>query len=50
MEIKKVSLIGAGAMGMFFAPRLYKALGENFRLIADGARKERLRGKNRGGL
>lgn len=42
MEIKKVSLIGAGAMGMFFAPRLYRVLGKNFRLIADGARKERL--------
>lgn len=45
MEIRKVTLIGAGAMGMFFAPRLYTALGENFRLIADGARKERLETK-----
>lgn len=45
MEIKKVSLIGAGAMGMFFAPRLYRTLGADFRLIADGARKERLETK-----
>jgi 2-dehydropantoate 2-reductase len=40
--IRKISLVGLGAMGSFFAPRLYEAYGENFRLIADGKRKERL--------
>lgn len=42
MSIKKISLIGLGAMGVFFAPRLYEAYGENFRIIASGERKERL--------
>lgn len=41
-KIKKVSLIGLGAMGSFFAPRLEKAYGEGFRIIADGERKKRL--------
>ena len=42
-EIKKVSLIGLGAIGSFFAPRLYNWLDKgNFRVIADGERKERL--------
>jgi 2-dehydropantoate 2-reductase len=41
-EIKKVSLIGLGAMGSFFAPRLYKKLGQNFRIIAGGERRQRL--------
>ena len=36
MDIKKVSLIGLGAMGVFFAPRLQAALGDNFRVIAEG--------------
>lgn len=40
--IKKISLIGLGAMGVFFAPRLMEAYGENFRVIADGERKRRL--------
>lgn len=41
-EIKKISLIGLGAMGVFFAPRLLEAYGENFRVIAEGERKKRL--------
>lgn len=41
-EIKKISLIGLGAMGVFFAPRLFEAYGENFRVIAEGERKKRL--------
>lgn len=44
-KIEKVSLIGLGAMGVFFAPALYKALGDNFRVIADGDRKEWLETK-----
>lgn len=44
-KIEKVSLIGLGAMGAFFAPALYKTLGDNFRVIADGSRKERLETK-----
>ncbi len=44
MEIKTVSLIGLGAMGAFFAPRLEAYLGhKNFRVIAGGERKERLK-------
>ncbi|MFU0828323.1 MAG: 2-dehydropantoate 2-reductase [Lachnoclostridium sp.] len=43
MEIKKVTLIGLGAMGSFFAPKLDKYLGkENFRVLAEGERKKRL--------
>lgn len=41
-NIKKVTLVGLGAMGAFFAPRLYGMLGENFRILAGGARKDRL--------
>lgn len=41
-SIKKISLIGLGAMGVFFAPRLYEKYGNDFRIIAEGARKERL--------
>lgn len=41
-EIKRISLIGLGAMGAFFAPRLFKTYGDNFRVIADGERKKRL--------
>ncbi len=44
-QINKVSLIGLGAMGVFFAPRLSATLGSGFRIIADGARKERLEHK-----
>lgn len=43
MEIKTVALIGLGAMGVFFAPRMKEHLGEeNFCVIAGGKRKERL--------
>lgn len=45
MKIEKVTLIGLGAMGAFFAPKLYAHLGENFRVVADGKRKERLETK-----
>lgn len=46
MKIEKVTLIGLGAMGSFFAPRLYKGLKEgNFRVLAEGERKERLEKK-----
>ena len=41
-QIKTVALIGLGAMGSFFAPRLLKALGNDFFVIADGERRERL--------
>lgn len=41
-EIKKVTLVGLGAIGCFFAPGIYGKLGENFRVLAEGARKERL--------
>ena len=41
--IQTTALIGLGAMGSFFAPRMQKALGDDrFFLIADGKRKERL--------
>lgn len=42
MKIQKVTLIGLGAMGVFFAPRLSEKLGAGFRILADGSRKERL--------
>ncbi len=43
MAIESVALIGLGAMGVFFAPPLEKVLGaENFCVIAEGARKQRL--------
>lgn len=42
MEIKRVGLIGLGAMGVFFAPRLSETLGSGFFVIAEGARRERL--------
>jgi 2-dehydropantoate 2-reductase len=46
MKINKVSLIGLGAMGSFFAPKLNSYLGkENFSVIADGERAERLKTK-----
>lgn len=44
-DIKKVTLIGLGAMGVFFAPRISEKLGVDFRILADGARKERLERK-----
>lgn len=45
MKIEKVTLIGLGAMGAFFAPRMRKALGDNFRVLAGDQRKERLEKK-----
>lgn len=41
-KIEKVTLIGLGAMGAYFAPRLYAYLGENFRVLATGERKNKL--------
>ena len=45
MQIHSVALIGLGAMGAYFAPRLYEEFGENFRVIAGGDRKKRLEEK-----
>ncbi len=43
MEIKYAALIGLGAMGSFFAPRMEAYLGrEHFQVVASGGRKERL--------
>ena len=42
MEIKKVALLGAGAVGAYFIEGLTKKLGEGFYVVAKGARKERL--------
>jgi 2-dehydropantoate 2-reductase len=43
MNIQKVTLIGLGAMGVFFAPKLEACLGkDNFKVLADGERKKRL--------
>ncbi|MDD2981088.1 MAG: ketopantoate reductase family protein [Hespellia sp.] len=43
MEIKSAALIGLGAMGVFFAPRMEAYLGrEDFFVIAEGERKKRL--------
>lgn len=48
MEIKHAALIGLGAMGSFFAPRMEAYLGrEHFQVVASGGRKERL---ERGGV
>ena len=44
-RIETVALIGLGAMGSFFAPRLYRVLGDHFRVIAGGERKKRLEEK-----
>ena len=41
-KIERVSLIGLGAMGVFFAPRLAETLGAGFKVIANGARRDRL--------
>lgn len=42
MNIKKVALLGAGAVGAYFIWGLSERLGENFCVIAKGERKERL--------
>ncbi len=46
MKMNKVTLIGLGAIGVFFAPKLNTYLGKgNFRVLAGGERKERLLSK-----
>lgn len=46
MTIRKVTLIGLGAMGSYFAPKLEERLEKgNFRILADGERKRRLEEK-----
>ncbi len=46
MRINKVTLIGLGAMGIWFAPRLEALLGsERFRVLAGGERGERLKSR-----
>lgn len=46
MEVKDAALIGLGAMGVFFAPRMEEYLtSEHFCVIAEGERKERLENK-----
>ena len=42
-KIETAALIGLGAIGCFFAEGLYQGLGENFRVLAGGARAARLR-------
>lgn len=42
MEIRKVALVGAGAIGAYFIWGLAEKLGENLCVIASGKRKERL--------
>ena len=43
MKIKKVILIGLGAMGVFFAPKLNDFLGkDNFKVLAGGERRQRI--------
>ncbi len=42
-KIETVTLVGMGAMGAYFAPGLSALLGEGFRVLAEGARKERLK-------
>lgn len=41
-KIKKVALLGAGAVGAYFIWGLSEKLGENFCVVAKGKRKERL--------
>lgn len=42
-EIQKVAILGAGAMGAYFATRFFEALGFSTVLIADDQRLEKLR-------
>lgn len=42
MEIKKVALLGAGAVGAYFIWGLAEKLGDNFCVVAKGERKTRL--------
>ena len=43
MEMKKVALVGLGAIGSVYAIHLTKGLGENFAVVAGGKRAERIR-------
>lgn len=43
MEIRSAALIGAGAVGAFFIRELSEKLGDNFCIIAEGERAQRLR-------
>lgn len=43
MQIKTVALLGAGAVGAYFIWGLAEKMGDNFCVIAKGARKERLK-------
>lgn len=45
MEFKTVALIGAGAVGAFFIRGLRDTLGDNFCVVAEGERAQRLREK-----
>ena len=42
MQIKTVALLGAGAVGAYFIWGLSEKMGDNFCVVAKGARKERL--------
>lgn len=42
MQIRSAALIGAGAIGAYFIPGLVRTMGEQFCVIAEGSRKERL--------
>lgn len=42
MKIKNIGLIGMGAVGTVYGRLLYNRFGENFKVIADGSRKEKL--------
>jgi 2-dehydropantoate 2-reductase len=42
-EIQKVAILGAGAMGAYFASRFYSTPGFSTVLIANGARRDRLK-------
>lgn len=43
MKIKKVGLIGMGAVGTVYGRMLYNNLGDDFKVIADKTRKEKLK-------
>lgn len=42
MEIKKIALLGLGAIGSVFAKALYEKYEENFAVVANGERKQRI--------
>lgn len=45
MEIRTVALIGAGAIGAYFISGLQEKMGQNFCVVAEGERADRLRKK-----